>query len=1112
MTSDRAGQGREIPGTPMSPAPYADAYDADYYAHNCGERPYRRDAEWLAFFQAVADRIVEGIGPRTVLDAGCAMGFLVETLRGRGVEAWGVDISDYAIAQAHPSVLPFVQVGSITTPFGRRYDLITCIEVLEHMPPAEAPAAIANLCAHADDILFSSSPLDRRELTHLNVQPPEYWTEIFAQHGFYRDVDFDASVLTAWAVRFRRGVADKPDPRPLFARVAAAYERRLWHLVEENGARRDVALELRDGLMRRDLEIEGLRRRLEGMEADRVDLEVRLHALAQANANLGHQVDSWRARWYVLEASPGWAVLQRLQHARARFLPPGSRGERALFTAIRWKHLIQARGPVFFAGHLLRESRATAAYRLREWRRRRHPDRIERLAVPAIPHLAPVPDHAEAVDIVVCVHNALIDVQRCLASVSRHTPPPFRLILVDDGSDAETAAWLRDFADRRPDTLLLRSEAAGGYTRAANRGLARVLASAGTAEDPRADFVVLLNSDTMVTPGWLDRLVACARSDARIGLAGPLSNAATWQSIPELESPPEVEPGSEQDGAPGGAQDGRSAGQWAVNALPEGLSVDDFAELVARDSGRLYPRLPFLNGFCLLVRRAVLEQVGLFDEDAFGAGYGEENDYALRARAAGWQLALADDAYVYHAGSQSYSEHRRRALVPRADQALVHKHGAEIIAAGVTALRADPLLLGIRARARVLAERDRIVRGGRDRFAGKRVLVVLPVAAAGGGASIAMFEMRAMRDMGAEVALFNLAAHRTDFEAAYPELDLPVIFGQPQDLVVIARDWDAVVATAYSSVEWLALAARGPQGAGTVFGYFIQDLEAYFYPPGSERFHAALRSYTLMPGLRCFTMTPWNADELERLLGVASTPVMPGYDAALFRPRPLPGSTWPARPLVIAAMIRPATPFRSPRLTMQVLGEIARRHGPKVEFHLFGVEPHDAGWDDLPRDFPFKLAGRIGPRQMPTLLGGADIFVDFSTWQAMGMTAMEAMAMGTAVVITRHGGPGVFARDGENCLLVDAHDAEACLAALERLVVDEDLRRRLQVQGIQDICHFYPERAAFNMLNSLFGPEIDAANRAAAERAAAAGGAARHEAALAEPVLQASTASEAIGS
>jgi len=216
---------------------YATLYDAYYYAHDCG-RPYQRDPHWLAFFGAIADQIVARIAPRTVLDAGCAMGFLVEQLRQRGVECYGVDISEYAIANVHPDVRPFCWVGSICDPFPQRYDLIVCIEIVEHMPAAESQKAIANLCQHTDDILFSSTPFDYKEATHFNVQPPEHWSEIFAQHGFFRDVDFDASFVLPWAVRYRR----RQDPP---SRLVREYERRFWQLWKENLDLRELSLEVR---------------------------------------------------------------------------------------------------------------------------------------------------------------------------------------------------------------------------------------------------------------------------------------------------------------------------------------------------------------------------------------------------------------------------------------------------------------------------------------------------------------------------------------------------------------------------------------------------------------------------------------------------------------------------------------------------------------------------------------------------------------------------------------------------------------------------------------------------------------------------------------------------
>jgi len=226
-------------------------YDQFYYATGCG-KPYERNEEWLAFFGGIAKRIQEEIAPHSVLDAGCAMGFLVEKLRELGIEAYGMDISPYAISMVHDTFKPFCSLGSITEPFPRKYDLIVSIEVLEHLTPQEAEKAVANFCCFTDDILFSSSPYDFREVTHLNVRPVEYWAELFARHGFYRDLDFDASFLTPWAVRFRRS-------REPIHRIVRQYERVMQRLVEENIALRAVNLEQKEGLALLKSEIEAIR-------------------------------------------------------------------------------------------------------------------------------------------------------------------------------------------------------------------------------------------------------------------------------------------------------------------------------------------------------------------------------------------------------------------------------------------------------------------------------------------------------------------------------------------------------------------------------------------------------------------------------------------------------------------------------------------------------------------------------------------------------------------------------------------------------------------------------------------------------------------------------------
>jgi SAM-dependent methyltransferase len=229
------------PARAIRPPAVGDAsFDEYYYAHCCGD-PYERSEPLLKFFGGIADRLVADIAPKTVLDAGCAIGLLVEALRQRGVDATGIDLSSYAIGRVDEGLRAYCRQGSIADEFPQRYDLIVSIEVLEHMPAREAEAAIANFCRHTDDVVFSSSPLDYKEPTHVNVHPPEYWASEFARHGFYRDVDFDASYITPWAVRFRRSA------EPLH-RIVRSYERRFWELLLERNDTRTYSMQVQNDL------------------------------------------------------------------------------------------------------------------------------------------------------------------------------------------------------------------------------------------------------------------------------------------------------------------------------------------------------------------------------------------------------------------------------------------------------------------------------------------------------------------------------------------------------------------------------------------------------------------------------------------------------------------------------------------------------------------------------------------------------------------------------------------------------------------------------------------------------------------------------------------------
>jgi hypothetical protein len=211
-----------------------------HYVHDCGV-PYERNDYWLDYFGRIARRVVTDLQPESVLDTGCALGMLVEKLRELDVDARGFDVSEEAIAGVADSVREHTWHGSLAEPLDRKYDLVLCIEVVEHVPAVDTERAIENLCAAADRILFSSSPSDFSEPTHVNVQAPEDWSAHFARQGFVRNLDFDASFLTPWAALYERS-------HTLLPEVVRAYDRAWWQLRSEVRQVRERVLELHSQL------------------------------------------------------------------------------------------------------------------------------------------------------------------------------------------------------------------------------------------------------------------------------------------------------------------------------------------------------------------------------------------------------------------------------------------------------------------------------------------------------------------------------------------------------------------------------------------------------------------------------------------------------------------------------------------------------------------------------------------------------------------------------------------------------------------------------------------------------------------------------------------------
>lgn len=301
-------------------------YGADYYHSHCGDDPYSLDSPaWLSFYGAIADEIVRSLTPRRVFDAGCAVGFLVAALWDRNVDAYGRDISSYAISQARADVREYCSVGSIADPIEGEYDLVLCIEVLEHMTEQEAVQAIASMTRAAPRILFSSTPSDFDEPTHVNVRPTLYWLRLFAAAGFAPVITYDATYLCPHGMLLERaeGITDRD--------LIAYAEIVRGHIARAEAARELAAAKRKTGEVERQV-------------AELHQVMAEQHAAhAAAQAELAAEVDAaqQRAREFeALAATPlrverlgrraarvGWWTVSgklptRLRERRARLSPP----------------------------------------------------------------------------------------------------------------------------------------------------------------------------------------------------------------------------------------------------------------------------------------------------------------------------------------------------------------------------------------------------------------------------------------------------------------------------------------------------------------------------------------------------------------------------------------------------------------------------------------------------------------------------------------------------------------------------------------------------------------------------------------------------------------------
>ena len=666
----------------------------------------------------------------------------------------------------------------------------------------------------------------------------------------------------------------------------------------------------------------------------------------------------------------------------------------------------------------------------------------------ALKHLNNKMHNECSVDIVIPVFNAKKDTELCLNSVYKSFDNFIaRIIIVNDGSNLETTDFLRNFCSNKQDIVLIEHCTNLGYTKAVNAGLKASI----------ADYVITLNSDTIVSFQWIPRLLECINSHPNCGIVGPLSNAASWQNFPYLLD---------------------NDGNFAINSLPVGFDVDTFQRFLDHYGMKKFPLVPFVNGFCFMIKREVLEKIGYMDEINFPTGYGEENDFCIRASKGGFELAIADNTYVFHAKSKSFGHSNRKLLSKQGSDKLKEKHGDDKLKAYINRIKNNNFLPLIREQLFEKLGKVLINAENHSCRSNLKVGFILPVKGGGGGAHSVIQEATEMTRLGIDVEVYVTDSNCEDIYSNYkdiPEIQTIIIpysklqsnrhwflSSSPRQLNLhyLARQRTILIATVCTSVKLLKNIVSFNKSIQPA--YYAQDYEPLFFEEATNIYQEACDSYRLIENNIIFAKTDWIRTQISTHHDVYVDKVCPSIDESLYFPRLKQFSPQ----CKVLAMIRPSTPRRGAERTMKLLKILSLKFDRKIQIHIFGCEDNSTEFLLLDRDFDFLNHGILTRSEVSNISCQCDIFIDLSDYQAFGRTGLEAMASGCVSILPKKGGANEYVIDGINSFLADyEEDPEHLLTILEKLITEDHYRMSIKQKALETASNYTVKNAAMSEIN-----------------------------------------------
>ncbi|MCV6637151.1 glycosyltransferase [Candidatus Albibeggiatoa sp. nov. NOAA] len=657
-------------------------------------------------------------------------------------------------------------------------------------------------------------------------------------------------------------------------------------------------------------------------------------------------------------------------------------------------------------------------------------------------------DKLPTCDIVVPIFNSLSYVKTCIDAVLAHTDiNQYQLYLINDASDQATSNYLENIANKAENIHLITNLSNLGFVKSCNLGMSK----------GQSPYILLLNSDVIVTPNWLFNLIKCAESDNAIASVNPLTNNAAQIDL----------------------------------AMTQGSNFYDINWRLQKEFLDKTISLDVVTGvgFCLLLRRSILQKVGLFDE-VYGKGYCEESDLCMRLTTQGYRTVVSPDVYVYHQGQASFTHSHERYLSNR--QIFDQRWKDEYIRQFRAYKKANPLSIahdlfttqsrwhptpviwmsyrkllkhwqqkqlvglmldGLRglkqmSHAFVPVPNAELVAKNTPPNRLRVTYLVNKLVISGGILSVVQI-VNELILLGIEARIATLFV---DPEIRnWRLLTEPMLFKNEQDLTSHLPETDIVVATHWITASWAAEVKQANIAKQTA--YYLQDYEAWFSTEHKDK-QTVLDTYALVE--HKIVTSDW----LQRLLekdGYASEKICIGTDLDVFYPRDVAPKSHP----VLVTMARPGTPWRGFKWAVEALA-LVKQYCPELEIVFFG--DNQLFRQNIP--FEYRDEGVVSNQNhLAALYSEADIFLDASDYQGFGRLALEAMSCGTACVLTTEGGVTEYARAEQNCLAVPPRKPNVFAHAILRLIKDSELRERLRANGLETVKQYSIQQEARKTLD-----------------------------------------------